>query len=466
MSNKKLLDSGSESEDEPSFDSKSKEFKINESYAESYNRFREKEVYQKLKDKYGEDAAKKSLEEALEDDDSDSESEDEDAEALTEQVEKDFFKTLAMLKTKDPRIYDGKTTFYEQGSKEEGPSSSKSGVKSSSSKAMTIGDLQRKVILEKDGKFEEMSDQKLLQKSKGKTYVQEMEELKDAFKGGDDDGSDDEDSLLVPREKTVDEKAKEEDDYRTWLAGQSSKMDDKEVETQLGGLRSYWNNKGLSKDEKFLRDYILNRKYLGNDDDEVEDEEEETVPEEDLEEDEATMRNQEEFETKYNFRFQEPDPDFIKRYPRTMADTIKKKDNTRKRKREEAKAKKEEEKAKQREELKQLKALKRKEIVDKIRKLEKVAGADMAFKEEDLDEDFDPAEYDKRMAQVFEHYDETAGAVDEEKPEWSDMSDIDDDMETENWDDWEGGGGQQQADKVGTSVKSWSGTIFCFGGFD
>ena len=69
--------------------------------------------------------------------------------------------------------------------------------------------------------------------------------------------------------------------------------------------------------------------------------------EEDLEKDDEFKRNQEEFEVKYNFRFQEPDPEFIKRYPRTMADTIKKKDTSRKKKREDAKARKEEERAKQ-----------------------------------------------------------------------------------------------------------------------
>ena len=113
MSGKKLLDSDSEEEEMVDDSSGSKEFKINQSYAESYNRFREKEHYQKLKDKYGEDAAKRNLDDALGDDDeSTSESEDEDAEALTEEVEKDFFKTLAMLKTKDPRIYSQETTFF------------------------------------------------------------------------------------------------------------------------------------------------------------------------------------------------------------------------------------------------------------------------------------------------------------------------------------------------------------------
>ena len=180
MATKKLLDSGSESEDDDlGGDKGGKEFKINESYAESYNRFREKEVYQKLKDKYGEDAAKKSLEEAMEEDSEDSESEDDDAEALTEQVEKDFFKTLAMLKTKDPRIYDKETKFYDE-AKAKSENGSSKGAKVA--KPLTIGDLQRKVILEKEGKFDELADEKLLEKSKGKTYVQEMEELKEAFR--------------------------------------------------------------------------------------------------------------------------------------------------------------------------------------------------------------------------------------------------------------------------------------------
>ena len=53
--------------------------------------------------------------------------------------------------------------------------------------------------------------------TKGKTYVQEMEELKDAFKDGSDDENDE---LFVPKEKSSEEKAKEDADYRAWLAGQ------------------------------------------------------------------------------------------------------------------------------------------------------------------------------------------------------------------------------------------------------
>ena len=144
-----------------------------------------------------------------------------------------------------------------------------------------------------------------------------------------------------------------------------------------------------------------------------------------LSDDEKILEVQEEFEHKYNFRFEEPDQDFIKRYPRTMLlqDTMRKKDNSRKRKRDEVKARKLEEKQKKREELKQLKAFKRKEIADKIRTLQKVVGNEnfCPFKEQDIDDDFDPAQYDKRMSEVFENYNEDNEDV--EKPVFSDLSD-------------------------------------------
>ena len=76
----------------------STDLKINEAYATNYNRFREKEQYQKLKDKYGEEAANKTINGNVDDsDDESSSSEDEMADALTEEVEKNFFKTMASL---------------------------------------------------------------------------------------------------------------------------------------------------------------------------------------------------------------------------------------------------------------------------------------------------------------------------------------------------------------------------------
>merc|ERR1719210_1749200 len=268
-----------------------------------------------------------------------------------------------------------------------------------------------------------------------------MQDLKDSFKKVHEEESDeDEDSLLKPKIKTEATKYKEEEDYKKWLAGQKVEIKDEKTKKELSGLRDFWTNKNLDKDEKFLRDYILKKGYL----EEEEEDNTENKSQEDLNlsEDEKTLEVQEEFEHKYNFRFEEPDQDFIKRYPRTMLlqDTMRKKDNSRKRKREEVKARKLEEKQKKREELKQLKALKRKEITDKIRTLQKVVGNKdfCPFKEQDIDDDFDPAEYDKRMSEVFANYNDENEDI--EKPVFSDISDAEyeDELEVENWDEWTG----------------------------
>jgi protein KRI1 len=188
-------------------------------------------------------------------------------------------------------------------------------------------------------------------------------------------------------------------------------------------LHDYWNDPKLTESEKYLRDYILNKRYLDKSDDEDEDENENeeiddkksstTANVEDgkvkpidfveFSEEEDIIENQEEFERKYNFRYEDPDPEFIKSYPRTVADTMRRKDTKRKEKREEYKQRKEAEKLKKKEEIKRLKNLKKKEIMNKINKIKRVTGTDnLQLDLDDLEEDFDPDKYEKKMQKLFD----------------------------------------------------------------
>ena len=254
--------------------------------------------------------------------------------------------------------------------------------------------------------------------------------------------------LLQTKEKTEQDKEKEDSDYKAWLKGQTEKLDDEETTQKMEGLKSFWSKKDLGEDEKFLKDYILNKRYLDQSDDEEEEDDGEKPydakahdSDSDLSADERTVKEMEDFEHKFNFRFEEPDPEFIKRYPRTIKDSVRTKDSSRKKKREEVKERKEREKQAKRDELKQLKALKRKDIMDKLNKLKKIAGSEeLDFENVDLDGDFDPEEYDKKMAKVFENYDATEVENEGEKPEFSDLdSDLENELDTENWDDYAGG---------------------------
>lgn len=107
----------------------------------------------------------------------------------------------------------------------------------------------------------------------------------------------------------------EEEAYKEWLKGQQKDIDPKEQE-ELKPLRDFWNDPKLDPNEKFLRDYVLNHKFL-NTQSSIEDlnyNEMVHDSDENLSEDENQINKQEEFEHKYNFRFEEPDQEFIKRY--------------------------------------------------------------------------------------------------------------------------------------------------------
>jgi len=93
------------------------------------------------------------------------------------------------------------------------------------------------------------------------------------------------------------------------------KIDSQDQEI-LKPLRDFWNDPNLDVNEKFLRDYVLNNKYMDTASYDADLDYNHVIhdSDENLSEDEKTIQKQEEFERKYNFRFEEPDQEFIKRY--------------------------------------------------------------------------------------------------------------------------------------------------------
>lgn len=119
--------------------------------------------------------------------------------------------------------------------------------------------------------------------------------------------------IQIFRVKTEEETKQEEDEYSQWLKGQKKELTDKQDENELEPLKDYWNNPKLEKDEVFLRDYLLNKRYLENENDDYIPTYEEIIHDSDegLSEDEKNIDKQEEFENKYNFRFEEPDEEYV-----------------------------------------------------------------------------------------------------------------------------------------------------------
>ncbi|XP_053614800.1 protein KRI1 homolog [Plodia interpunctella] len=372
MSKKKLFDEDSDEEID---------LKTENEYAKKYDAWREKEEMHKLEQKYGSKALNSDASLST-----DSEDESDEPLEVSEETEKQFLKTLALLKTKDPRIYDSSYKFFDE-NKEKQPE------KESKAKTLTFDD---------------------------------------------SDGDDDDDGNIFSIEKKAevdDDNAKKENKkegkLKEFLTGEAEHIDD-EVEKDLEPLKALWSDPKLSEGEAFLRDYILNKKYL--DDDDMAPVTDKLLDDDDLEADEKMVEEQGKFERAYNFRFEEPDEEYLKRFPRTM-NSIRPKDDRRARKRAELRARKEEEKKRKMEEIARLKALKLKEIQEKIAKIKEVTGNDeLAFKEEDIEGDFDPSEHDRRMRAIFDERYYGAGAAERQKPVFPDL---DEQLEIENWDNFD-----------------------------
>uniref|UniRef100_A0A8V5GY35 Protein KRI1 homolog n=1 Tax=Melopsittacus undulatus TaxID=13146 RepID=A0A8V5GY35_MELUD len=211
-------------------------------------------------------------------------------------------------------------------------------------------------------------------------------------------------------------------------------------------LQRFWTDPELEPGERFLRDYILERGYRDR-----EEEEEEGVrngggrdllspPQSDSsDEGQLFLAKQEQFERSHNFRFQEPGAQQVQTFPRSIPTSVRRPDERRKEKREQTRERK---RKRRRQELQQLKNLRRAELCARLQQLHRASGAGAGITADTLRGDFDPEQHDRIMAECFgDHY---YGQEEEEKPQFEAEEGLEDDW---NWDTWTGpaeGGAEQE----------------------
>ena len=354
-----------------------------------------------------------------------SEEEDDEGVLASENLDAEINATLAAIRTKDPRVYDQKVTFYTEPDSEE----SEDVGKGKEEKPMFLTDYHRKVLLEGDTLSHEdnINTTTYAQQQDGlKNYVVEeihaiATEADQGFKtpgsdGGDTRSDSENDEFLVKARKVapIIEEPRKENRVLDVVSA------DHDPETFLSNFMSAraWVPTGGSRFQAFESD----------------DDEEES--------------RAEAFEEAYNLRFEDPgvSNEKLLSHARDAAakysvrrETI----NTRKKTRDLERAKKEAEKRDREEEKVRLRKLKITDAEEKIQKIKRAAGVkgevlqaqDWAnFIEEDWDDDQWSLEMMKRFGKQY-YADHDADESDgngslqlkkRKKPRWHDDIDIDD----------------------------------------
>lgn len=359
----------------------------------------------------------------LEDDDDeeidseDEESEDEDGEALSTSLDLKIIKTISSLKTRDPKIYDAKTRWFDDKNDEyDDEEDESSSVEVSNNKRKTYKDVIREQLLKHGADIEEGGGSRSDDRQKLSTllYDEEQASLRSNFLIAAADIDDDTTDVLQLRVKTATEMAREET----------------ELKEALAEMQSLEPNK--SEADAFLLDYIAKQKWKDESSMAVFD-----PNEDDYEREEEELDRLDNFESKYNFRFEELAAGLgsvsvqIASHARTVEDSVRREDVNRQKQREARKERKEKEKRQKEAELRRLKNLKRQELQERLRKIGEVGGVSSMYLDESvLDEDWDPDKHEAAMeAQFGEDYyaagefEELEGGEeggDEEEGEYSD----------------------------------------------
>ncbi|KAL0360207.1 UNVERIFIED_CONTAM: protein kri1 [Sesamum radiatum] len=358
---------------------------INREFAKRYEHNKKREElqrYEELKKQGRVDASSS---------DSEGSSSEEDEELIkpSKRTDVEFFDALIKVKNQDPilRNKDAKLFNSDSDNEDDGNNASEeNGNKEKKKKPMYLKDVVSKHLIEAGPEFDDQAMENENNDEMGdkvKSYSEEQDELRREFL------------------KAVEEEDKEEGDLLRVKNSEGKEEEDEEEEEIGGKLDEYFGEDGkLDEDMMFLKDYFRNRMW-------IDDEKSKHRGDEEIEfsEDEEEIERQEDYEREYNFRFEENAGDRVMGHSRKIEGSVRKKENARKSQRERKEERMAQAEFERKEELKRLKNLKKKEINEKLEKIREVAGIGKDgggfLDEDDLEEDFDPEEYDRKMNEAF-----------------------------------------------------------------
>lgn len=356
-----------------------------------------------MEEKYGKDGAAAANDDS--EDDTDSEDEDDNAVLDTLELDREINATLTAIRKKDPRVYDGKTTFYtpileEPLSGDDDDDDAAAAAKPE--KPITLKDYHLRNLL--SGTTPGADDT-----PKPKTFVQEQADLKSsvvrsmhaAAAAEDSDDNDDDDDAFLTRKSQPKEPA--------------------DAPPPLPDLALADKNP-----DEFLNQFLSSRAWAASNvqtpallDDDSEDE-----------------QTAEAFEKAYNFRFENPDVESrgtLVSYSRdaVSTNTVRREEKSaRKIARERKREKREAEAAEREREMGRLRKLKMDELLEKVKVLQEAAGIEGAGEEDAealekvLEGEWTEERVDEYIASKFgEEYYESGKA---DKPVFEDDIDIDD----------------------------------------
>jgi protein KRI1 len=331
-------------------------------------------------------------EESLDEESSSSEEEDEYGDLITEKVEQGIEEVLNTIKTNPKKLLDPKVKFFDDYVAENETSES-------SDKPIYLKDYHRMNLLSGDYKQDEESQYGTVDGEKPFSLIQKEEkdqllsEIKNAFENDVDSDNEDDDFLTKKTKET-------ESQPQQALLPNPEKSSEEFLKAFLD-TQSWIPKKG---------DKVINLDKIDRDDDE---------------DFENAVEN---FEHAYNFRYEDANAAEIVSYARNQATLRRSKTNSRKRQRDKKNEAKTIEKKETEEMLKKKKTAKVNQVMDRLTKIKEAVGDEVndeviakVFGESLLDDDFDDADWDNKMAQVF---DEQYYGAEIEKPEWDEDDEI------------------------------------------